>query len=90
MMIGQTEQTRMFQQISDFQKTAVDASFKTMEMFQNRVDRMMNLFIEHSRWASEKWGTAMTDCTRVYKEGYENMMKTANEKVCIMGFPFKN
>ncbi|MEZ4528174.1 MAG: hypothetical protein R2941_19865 [Desulfobacterales bacterium] len=89
-MIGQTDQTQMFQQISDFQKTAVDASFKTVEMFQNRVDRMMNLFMEQSRWASEKWETAMTDWTRMYQEGFENMMKTANEKICAMKFPFKN
>lgn len=89
-MIGQTEQTQMFQQINDFQKTAMNASFKTMEMFQNRMDRMMNLFIEQSQWASEKWGTAMTDWTRMYNEGCEKVMKTAGEKFTGMEFPFKN
>jgi len=90
-MIGQTEQqTQMYQQISDFQKTAMDASFKTMEMFQSRMDRMMNLFIEQSRWASEKWSGAMTDWSRVYSDGYEKVMKTAGEKFAGMEFPFKN
>lgn len=88
-MMEQTKQTQIFRQISDFHKNAMDTSYKSMEMMQERMDKMTNLFLEQMLWASEKWGTAITDWNRMYQDGYENISRTTLEKISDMGFPCK-
>ncbi|MEE4356716.1 MAG: hypothetical protein V2I97_09605 [Desulfococcaceae bacterium] len=87
-MMQETKQTQIFEQISDFQKNAMDTSYKNMEMMQDRVEKMADLFFEQSLWFSEKWENAIKNWNRSCQEGCESMTKTAMERFTKIGFPY--
>ncbi|WP_124330659.1 hypothetical protein [Desulfonema ishimotonii] len=66
----------MIRQIHEFQKTALNSSINTMEIFQARMEKMMDMFWEQTVWTSERMGDAMTDWTKNYQEGCETLKKT--------------
>jgi len=76
-MINLQDQNQFFKQMTDFQKTAMDSSLKTMEMGQARMENLMQVFMKHSEWAVEKWQGAMSDWTKMYQQGYASYTKAA-------------
>lgn len=76
-MINLIDQSQMIQQMADFQKTAFDNSFSAMEIYQNRLEKFMRMFFNHTEWVAEKWGVAITDWTNAYQTGFDAVKKTA-------------
>ena len=74
----------MLQQMSDFQKTALDNSFSAMEIYQNRLEKFIRMFFNHTEWVAEKYGGAMTDWTHAYQQGFETFKKTAENNFSKM------
>jgi len=84
-MINLQDQSQFFKQMTDFQKTAMDSSLKTMEISQTRMDNMMQVFMKHSEWAVEKWQGAMSDWTKMYQKGYESFTKVTENNFSKAG-----
>jgi len=76
-MINLQDQNQFFKQMTDFQKTAMDSSLKTMGISQTRMDNMMQVFMKHSEWTVEKWQGAMSDWAKMYQQGYASFTKAA-------------
>ncbi|QTA80958.1 Uncharacterized protein dnl_32750 [Desulfonema limicola] len=76
-MLNLQDQNQFLQKMTDFQKTAMESSLKTMEIGQTRMENMMQVFLKHSEWTVEKWQGAMSDWTKIYQQGYESFAKAA-------------
>ena len=84
-MINLEDQNQFLKQMTDYQKTAMESSLKTMEIGQARMDNMMQAFLKHSEWAVEKWQGAISDWTKIYQQGCDSTTKAAENNFSKMG-----
>jgi polyhydroxyalkanoate synthesis regulator phasin len=73
------EQNVFFKQMMDFQKTAFDNSFKTMETFQEQGEKMMNMFIDQSPWIPEEGKNTISELMKAYKQGCEEFKEAVDK-----------
>ena len=76
-MINLEDQSQFLKQMTDYQKTALESSLKTMEIGQTRIDNMIQVFLKHSEWTVEKWQGAISDWTKIYQQGCNSFAKAA-------------
>jgi len=84
-MMNMIDQNQVFKQLMDFQKTALQSSFNTLEIFQNRSDKILRMFWEQASWASDRLNSAVSEWTTTYQEGSENFTKNIQDNITKMG-----
>jgi hypothetical protein len=78
------EQTKLFKQMIDFQKTTFDNSFKAMTTLQEQGEKMINIFLEQSPWLPDEGRKTITEWIHAYKKGredFKNMVEDNFQKV---------
>lgn len=75
-MINLTDPTQMLKQWSEIQETAFNNTLNSMEMFQNRAEKMVGQLWDQTAWASEKISDAMMGWGNACKTGCETLQKT--------------
>ena len=72
-------QKQVFKQMSDFNKTAFDNTFKAMVMLQEQAERMTNTMLEQATWLPADGRKVVTDWMDAYKKGRENFKKLVDD-----------
>ena len=79
-------QNELYQHMTDLQKTSLNAAFNTMELVQNRSEKMMRLFWNQMEWISEKFTQSMVDFQKSGQAGMECWGRNAGvslKKLCL-------
>jgi len=75
---------QLIKQMVDFQKTTFNSSFNTMAIFQTRMEKMSEMFIEQVMWGSEKWRYGFTEWLKVYQDGCDRFKKVVDSNLAKM------
>jgi hypothetical protein len=73
------EPRKMMKQMIDFYKTTFDNSFAAMQMMQEQMERMNNLFLAQTTGIPEDWKKALTEWSKAYKKGCEEFKKSVDD-----------
>lgn len=66
------EPKQMFKQMLDFNKTAIDSTFKTMIMFQEQTEAVGNMFMEKNPLLPEEGKKAVQEWISTYKKSRDD------------------
>ena len=69
----------MLKQMIDFNKTAYENAFKNMNMLQEQMEKVINLYIDQTPGMSEEGKKAAKDWAAMYKKGYEDFKKLMDD-----------
>lgn len=70
----------MFKQMIDFNKTAYENAFKTMNLFQEQTEKMFTLYID-AVGVSDEGKKAAKQMASMYKKGYEDFKKLVDHNL---------
>jgi hypothetical protein len=79
------DQNQVFKQMMDFQKAALQSSFNTLEIIQNRSEKVMKMFWDQTSWASDKLNSTLSDWTQTYQDGCQTLTRTVEDNITKMG-----
>ena len=58
----------MFKQLFDFNKSAYETALKNMNMYQEQMEKMINLYIDQAVGMPEQTKKAAKECASMYKK----------------------
>jgi hypothetical protein len=73
------EPKQMFKQMLDFNKTAIDSTFKTMIMFQEQTEAVGNMFMEKNPLLPEEGKKAVQEWISTYKKSRDDFKVAVDE-----------
>jgi hypothetical protein len=68
------DQKSIAKQMIQFNKTAMDNSFKAINMAHEQNEKIAGMFLEQATWLPEEGKKAMKDWMATYKSGCENFL----------------
>jgi len=71
----------MFKQMLDFNKTAYENAFKNMNILQEQMENVFNLYIDQAVGVSDEGKKAAKEWASMYKKGYEDVKKLADDNL---------
>ncbi len=85
------EQFQIFKQMTQFNKTAFDNSYNTIEMFREQNEKMTSSLLDQATWMPEEGKKVINEWMKGYKKGYEDFKKIVdqnykNVEKCFTGF----
>lgn len=69
----------MIRQMIDFNKTAHENAFKNMNMLQEQMEKMFNLYIDQAVGIPEEGKKAIKEWASMYKKGFDDFRKLMDE-----------
>jgi hypothetical protein len=69
----------MLKQMIDFNKTACENAFKNMNILQEQMEKVINLYIDQAPGMSEEGKKAAKEWAAMYKKGYEDFKKLVDD-----------
>ena len=75
------EPKQMFKQMFDFNKTAIDSTFKAMIMFQEQAEAVGNMFMEKNPLLPEEGKKAVMEWISTYKKSRDDFRTTVDENL---------
>jgi hypothetical protein len=75
----QMDQKLIAKQMIQFNKTAIDNSFKAMNMVYEQNEKIAGVFMEQATWLPEEGKKAIKDWMATYKSGSENFKSLVDE-----------
>jgi hypothetical protein len=69
----------MLKQMIDFNKAAYENAFKNMNMLQEQMEKVINLYIDQTSGMSEESKKAAKDWASMYKKGYDDFKKLVDD-----------
>ncbi len=69
----------MLKQMIDFIKAAYENAFKNMNMLQEQMEKVVNLYIDQSVGVSDEGKKAAREWASMYKKGYEDFKKLVDD-----------
>jgi len=73
------DQKVILKQMIDFNKTAFDNTFSTMNMVQEQTEKMFGTMIDQNPWLPEEGKKAIQGWVSTYKQGCDEFKKMADE-----------
>lgn len=73
------EQFQIFKQMIQFNKTAFDNSYNTLEMFREQNEKMTSSLLDQAAWMPEEGKKAINKWMQTYKKGCDDFKKTADQ-----------
>ncbi|MDQ5986417.1 MAG: hypothetical protein CSYNP_02141 [Syntrophus sp. SKADARSKE-3] len=73
------EPENVTKQMIDFQKTALDNTFRTMSIFQEQTERMMGMVLDQSSWIPPEGKNAIQTYVKAYKKGQADLKASADD-----------
>ena len=73
------DQKTIAKQMIQFNKTAIDNSFKAMTMVYEQNEKIAGVFMEQATWLPEEGKKAIKDWMATYKSGCENFKSLVDE-----------
>lgn len=61
--------------MDEFRKNSLESSFNTLEICQNRAEKLMKMYWDHVVWTSEKTTSAIIDWSKIFGQGFETFQK---------------
>jgi len=71
----------MFKQMLDFNKTAYENAFKNMNILQEQMENVFNLYIDQAVGVYDEGKKADKEWASMYKKGYEDVKKLADDNL---------
>ena len=69
----------MLRQMIDFNKSAYENAFKNMNMLQEQMEKVVNLYIDQASGMSEEGKKAAKEWASMYRKGFEDYRKLVDE-----------
>lgn len=69
----------MLKQMIDFNKSAYENAFKNMNMLQEQMEKVINLYIDQASGMSEEGKNAAKEWASMYKKGYDDYKKLVDD-----------
>jgi len=69
----------LLKQMIDFNKSAYENAFKNMNMLQEQMEKVINLYIDQASGMSEEGKKAAKEWASMYKKGYDDYKKLVDE-----------
>jgi hypothetical protein len=69
----------MLKQMIDFNKTAYENALKNMNILQEQMEKVINLYIDQAPGMSEEGKKAAKEWAAMYKKGYEDFKKLVDD-----------
>ena len=69
----------MLKQMIDFNKSAYENAFKNMNMLQEQMEKVINLYIDQASGMSEEGKKAAKEWASMYLKGFEDYRKLVDE-----------
>jgi len=69
----------MLKQMIDFNKSAYENAFKNMNMLQEQMEKVINLYIDQASGMSEEGKKAAKEWASMYRKGFEDYRKLVDE-----------
>jgi hypothetical protein len=73
------DQKQIAKQMIQFNKTAIDNSFKAMTMVYEQNEKMLAAFLEQATWLPQEGRKAIKDWMATYKSGCEDFKKLVDD-----------
>lgn len=73
------DQVSMLKEMLQFNKTAFDNTYNTLEMGHEQNDKMINSFLEQANWMPEESKKAIRQWLESYKKGCRNLKTTTDQ-----------
>ncbi|MDQ1336692.1 MAG: hypothetical protein QG552_3642 [Thermodesulfobacteriota bacterium] len=73
------DQSHIFKQMIDFNKSTFDNSFNAMGMLQEQTEKMANTILEQATWLPEEGKKVINEWVSSYKKGCEDFKKAVDE-----------
>jgi hypothetical protein len=71
----------MFKQMIDFNKTAYENAFKNMNILQEQMENVFDLYIDQAVGVSDEGKKAAKEWASMYKKGYEDFKKLVDDNL---------
>jgi hypothetical protein len=72
-------QNKMLQQMIQFNKLAIDNSFKIMMAVQEQAEKMVNAYLEQTTSVPDEWKKALVEWNEVYQKCCEDCHRSVEE-----------
>jgi hypothetical protein len=69
----------MLKQMIDFNKNAYENAFKNMNMLQEQMEKVINLYIDQASGMSDDGKKSAKEWASMYRKGYEDFKKLMDE-----------
>jgi hypothetical protein len=79
----------MFKQLFDFNKSAYETSLKNVNMLQEQMEKMTNLYIDQAVGMPEQTKKAAKECVSMYKKGCDDFQKFMDDNYRKFGTFFQ-
>ena len=73
------EQGQITKQMIEFHKTTFNNTFNAMEILQEQMEKMVNMFLDQSPLVPVEGKQAVNEWLKTYKEGRETFKQSVNE-----------
>ncbi|MGA8181131.1 MAG: hypothetical protein WB792_13800 [Desulfobacterales bacterium] len=73
------EQFDTLKQMVQFNKTAFDQGYNTMEMLWKQNEKMTTSFLDQTVWLPEEGKKTVNECMRLFKKGCDDFKKAADQ-----------
>ncbi len=77
-MMRMVEYPQIVQHVTDCQKMMFAGSVNSMRIAQTRTEKIMDLFLNHFSWLTERWHKSFTDFAENYYRNVEELTKSAD------------
>ena len=74
------DQKEIAKQMIQFNKAAVDNSFKAMSMVYEQNEKMVGTLVEQAAWLPSEGKKAISDWMNAYKKGCDDFKKTVDDQ----------
>ena len=74
----------ILKQVIEFNKAAYENAFKNMNILQEQTEKVINLCIDQAIGASDESKRAARECVLMYRKGYEDFKKLADDNFRTM------
>ncbi len=71
----------MFKQMIDFNRTAYENAFKNMNILEEQMEKVFDLYSENAVGVSDEGKKAAKEWASMYKKGYEDFKKLVDDNL---------